>query len=50
MNLTDLKLAMEAAVNQMDHRNLDIDVPFFKSVPSTTGALTAPLLGVEVFN
>ncbi|KAI8098881.1 uncharacterized protein BX664DRAFT_256234 [Halteromyces radiatus] len=36
MNMVDLKACIELAVmDPLDHRNLDIDVEFFKSVPST---------------
>ncbi|GJJ79021.1 6-pyruvoyltetrahydropterin/6-carboxytetrahydropterin synthase [Entomortierella parvispora] len=37
INITDLKKTLHAAVmDPCDHRNLDIDVPYFKSTPSTT--------------
>ncbi|KAF9932739.1 hypothetical protein FBU30_007389 [Linnemannia zychae] len=37
INITDLKKTLQAAVmDPCDHRNLDIDVPFFHSTPSTT--------------
>ncbi|XP_013388313.1 6-pyruvoyl tetrahydrobiopterin synthase [Lingula anatina] len=37
MNLTDLKKYMQLAImNNLDHKNLDKDVPFFKDVVSTT--------------
>ncbi|XP_076178586.1 6-pyruvoyl tetrahydrobiopterin synthase purple [Ptiloglossa arizonensis] len=37
MNLTDLKLYMkEVLMYQLDHKNLDKDVPYFKNVISTT--------------
>nr|XP_033328541.1 6-pyruvoyl tetrahydrobiopterin synthase [Megalopta genalis] len=37
MNLTDLKLYMKKVLmEQLDHRNLDKDVPYFKNVVSTT--------------
>ncbi|KAI8386986.1 hypothetical protein BD560DRAFT_383434 [Blakeslea trispora] len=37
MNLVDLKECIQKAVmDPLDHRNLDMDVPFFKSNPSTT--------------
>ncbi|KAF9202607.1 hypothetical protein BGZ49_007246 [Haplosporangium sp. Z 27] len=37
INITDLKKTLQAAImDPCDHRNLDIDVPFFQSTPSTT--------------
>ncbi|KAK3827759.1 MAG: 6-pyruvoyltetrahydropterin synthase [Benniella sp.] len=37
INITDLKKTLQTAVMEpCDHRNLDIDVPFFRSQPSTT--------------
>ncbi|KAI1321188.1 hypothetical protein EDD11_007754 [Mortierella claussenii] len=37
INITDLKKTLQAAVmDPCDHRNLDIDVPFFRFTPSTT--------------
>ncbi|KAI8595685.1 6-pyruvoyltetrahydropterin synthase [Dissophora ornata] len=37
INITDLKKTLQVAVmDPCDHRNLDIDVPFFESTPSTT--------------
>ncbi|XP_055385641.1 6-pyruvoyl tetrahydrobiopterin synthase [Condylostylus longicornis] len=37
MNITELKEAMKIVIfENLDHKNLDKDVPFFKSVPSTT--------------
>ncbi|XP_033328541.2 6-pyruvoyl tetrahydrobiopterin synthase purple [Megalopta genalis] len=37
MNLSDLKLYMKKVLmEQLDHRNLDKDVPYFKNVVSTT--------------
>ena len=37
MNLTDLKEYMEEAImKSLDHMNLDLDVPFFTDVVSTT--------------
>ncbi|KAG2200208.1 hypothetical protein INT47_009846, partial [Mucor saturninus] len=37
MNLVDLKECIKLAVmDPLDHRNLDLDVEFFKSKPSTT--------------
>ncbi|XP_072523236.1 6-pyruvoyl tetrahydrobiopterin synthase [Salminus brasiliensis] len=37
MNLTDLKQYIEEAVMKpLDHKNLDLDVPFFANVVSTT--------------
>uniref|UniRef100_A0A2R8ML94 6-pyruvoyl tetrahydrobiopterin synthase n=1 Tax=Callithrix jacchus TaxID=9483 RepID=A0A2R8ML94_CALJA len=37
MNLTDLKKHMEEAIMQpLDHKNLDLDVPYFADVVSTT--------------
>ncbi|XP_064620636.1 6-pyruvoyl tetrahydrobiopterin synthase-like [Lineus longissimus] len=36
MNLTDLKVAMEEVVmKQMDHKNIDKDVPYFENIVST---------------
>ncbi|RZC35757.1 6-pyruvoyl tetrahydrobiopterin synthase [Asbolus verrucosus] len=41
MNMTELKKDMEEAVMKpMDHKNLDKDVEFFKTRPSTTENLT----------
>lgn len=41
MNMTDLKKNMaEAIMKPMDHKNLDIDVQYFKTRPSTTENLT----------
>lgn len=41
MNITDLKLAMDGVIfKQLDHKNLDKDVEYFKNVPSTTENLT----------
>nr|XP_034346416.1 6-pyruvoyl tetrahydrobiopterin synthase isoform X2 [Arvicanthis niloticus] len=37
MNLTDLKECMEEAIMKpLDHKNLDLDVPYFAAVVSTT--------------
>nr|XP_012605053.1 6-pyruvoyl tetrahydrobiopterin synthase isoform X2 [Microcebus murinus] len=37
MNLTDLKKYMEEAIMKpLDHKNLDLDVPYFADVVSTT--------------
>ncbi|XP_073871297.1 6-pyruvoyl tetrahydrobiopterin synthase isoform X4 [Macaca fascicularis] len=37
MNLADLKKYMEEAIMQpLDHKNLDMDVPYFADVVSTT--------------
>ncbi|KAF9111662.1 hypothetical protein BGX27_004603 [Mortierella sp. AM989] len=37
INITDLKKTLQTAVmDPCDHRNLDVDVPFFHSTPSTT--------------
>ncbi|XP_027628681.1 6-pyruvoyl tetrahydrobiopterin synthase isoform X3 [Tupaia chinensis] len=37
MNLTDLKKYMEEAIMKpLDHKNLDLDVPYFANVVSTT--------------
>ncbi|KAG0373325.1 hypothetical protein BGX24_011842 [Mortierella sp. AD032] len=37
INITDLKKTLQTAVmDPCDHRNLDIDVPYFHSTPSTT--------------
>ncbi|XP_076658279.1 6-pyruvoyl tetrahydrobiopterin synthase purple [Halictus rubicundus] len=37
MNLTDLKMYMKRVLmDQLDHKNLDKDVPYFKNVVSTT--------------
>ncbi|KAM5316580.1 6-pyruvoyl tetrahydrobiopterin synthase isoform 2-T2 [Glossophaga mutica] len=37
MNLTDLKACMEEAIMKpLDHKNLDLDVPYFADVVSTT--------------
>lgn len=35
MNLVDLKVAMWKVLSQLDHRNVDKDVEYFKNVPST---------------
>lgn len=35
MNISDLKLAMDAVIfKQLDHKNLDTDVEYFKNVVS----------------
>ncbi len=37
MNITELKQDIEKTVmNQLDHKNIDLDVPYFKNVVSTT--------------
>lgn len=37
MNLTDLKECIEEAIMKpLDHKNLDLDVPYFADVVSTT--------------
>ncbi|KAJ1066507.1 hypothetical protein K5549_007629 [Capra hircus] len=37
MNLTDLKEYMEEAITKpLDHKNLDLDVPYFADIVSTT--------------
>lgn len=37
MNLTDLKEYMEEAIMKpLDHKNLDLDVPYFADIVSTT--------------
>jgi len=37
MNLTDLKQYIkEAVLDVLDHKNLDLDIPYFKDVVSTT--------------
>ncbi|KAF0506084.1 6-pyruvoyl tetrahydrobiopterin synthase [Gigaspora margarita] len=37
MNLTDLKKCMGVAIlDELDHKNLDLDVPYFTNCPSTT--------------
>ncbi|CAL7946391.1 unnamed protein product [Xylocopa violacea] len=37
MNISDLKLYMkEVLMDELDHKNLDKDVPYFKTVVSTT--------------
>ncbi|KAF9358594.1 hypothetical protein BGX26_001358 [Mortierella sp. AD094] len=37
INITDLKKTLQVAVmDPCDHRNLDVDVPYFQSNPSTT--------------
>lgn len=37
MNMTDLKKYIEIAVMKpLDHKNLDLDVPYFKDYVSTT--------------
>lgn len=41
MNMTELKKNMEIAImNSMDHKNLDKDVEYFFTRPSTTENLT----------
>lgn len=37
MNISDLKLYMKKVLmDQLDHKNLDKDVPYFKNITSTT--------------
>jgi len=37
MNITDLKKAMKIAImDTLDHKNIDLDVPYFENVVSTT--------------
>lgn len=37
MNITELKQYMEEVImKRLDHKNLDLDVPYFKNTPSTT--------------
>ena len=37
MNISDLKLYMKRVLmDQLDHKNLDKDVPYFKNIVSTT--------------
>lgn len=37
MNISDLKLYMKKVLmDQLDHKNLDKDVPYFKNIISTT--------------
>ena len=36
INLTDLKEYMKSILEQIDHKNLDLDVSYFKNVVSTT--------------
>lgn len=41
MNMTELKRYMDQVVmKQLDHKNLDKDVPYFQERPSTTENLT----------
>jgi 6-pyruvoyltetrahydropterin/6-carboxytetrahydropterin synthase len=40
VNLVHIKSSLENVIDQLDHRNLDVDVPFFKEHVSTTGELT----------
>lgn len=41
MNMTELKKYMEIAImNQMDHKDLDKDVEYFSTRPSTTENLS----------
>lgn len=41
MNMTELKHCMDIAImNPMDHKNLDKDVEYFSTRPSTTENLT----------
>ena len=35
MNLVDLKQAMWKVLSQLDHKNVDKDVEYFKNFPST---------------
>ncbi|CAG8582435.1 13588_t:CDS:2 [Dentiscutata heterogama] len=39
MNITDLKKCMRVVLDELDHKNLDLDVPYFTSCPSTTEML-----------
>lgn len=36
MNLSDLKVYIQKVLDQLDHKNLDKDVEYFKNVVSTT--------------
>lgn len=46
MNLTDLKIYMKKVLmDQLDHKNLDKDVPYFRNVVSTTENLA-----IYIFN
>jgi 6-pyruvoyltetrahydropterin/6-carboxytetrahydropterin synthase len=37
MNISDLKAYMKKILmDQLDHKNLDVDVPYFKNIVSTT--------------
>lgn len=37
MNLVDLKAIIERCIMKpLDHKNIDVDVPYFKNIPSTT--------------
>ncbi|XP_066583746.1 6-pyruvoyl tetrahydrobiopterin synthase [Prorops nasuta] len=36
MNISDLKLYMSKVLDQLDHKNLDKDVPYFMNIISTT--------------
>lgn len=41
MNMTELKHCMDIAImNPMDHKNLDMDLEYFSTRPSTTENLT----------
>jgi 6-pyruvoyltetrahydropterin/6-carboxytetrahydropterin synthase len=40
MNITDLKQAIKRVLDTLDHRNLDLDVEFFRTRPSTTENLS----------
>ena len=37
INLTDLKAVMKQVIEQVDHKHLDVDVPYFKDHVSTAG-------------
>ncbi|XP_044777193.1 6-pyruvoyl tetrahydrobiopterin synthase-like [Neomonachus schauinslandi] len=45
MNLTDLKEYMEAMKKPLDHKNLDLDVPYFADAVSTTEKCSCIYLG-----
>jgi 6-pyruvoyltetrahydropterin/6-carboxytetrahydropterin synthase len=40
MNITDLKAILAPVIQTLDHKNIDRDVPFFKTKPSTVENLT----------
>lgn len=35
INISDLKSQMKKCLNTLDHKNLDLDIPFFQNNPST---------------